>query len=453
MPSLGPPVEQDPLVAEGMGYVFGHVPRLRACCFRVIGRAPDFRLLLEDEIEIVCAAEAHWPAVEYRQSVIERFWRLFRSYWFDALVVAGAVEAVIEVVWRRGAKDAPTSSLWIVIPLLLAGMLPLLTRRRFPFGAPAAVFVINAVASFVDGNLVTFLGATFLTVLATTFLFGLLEDRRQSVVGLVIALAAGGVVGHNNNQGVGDFLGLALLFCIVWLAAFAIGRKLEQAAAAEERASRLEQERELRALEAVAEERARIARELHDVVGHSVSVMTVQASAVRRRLTPEQEQEREALEIVEQTGREALAEMRRLVGVLRRPEEAPALAPQPSLEHLDRLVSQARESGLPVELRIEGEPTQLPPGVDLTAYRLVQEGLTNAIKHARATRADVVVRYGDDEVEISVMDDGAGGGDGGGSGHGLVGMRERVSVYGGELEAGPRAGGGYALRARLPKQG
>ncbi|TMK74902.1 MAG: sensor histidine kinase, partial [Actinobacteria bacterium] len=158
-------------------------------------------------------------------------------------------------------------------------MLPLLTRRRFPFGAPAAVFVINAVASFVDGNLVTFLGATFLTVLATTFLFGLLEDRRQSVVGLVIALAAGGVVGHNNNQGVGDFLGLALLFCIVWLAAFAIGRKLEQAAAAEERASRLEQERELRALEAVAEERARIARELHDVVGHSVSVMTVQASA------------------------------------------------------------------------------------------------------------------------------------------------------------------------------
>jgi len=182
-------------------------------------------------------------------------------------------------------------------------------------------------------------------------------------------------------------------------------------------------------------------------------VMTVQASAVRRRLKPDQEQEREALEIVEQTGREALAEMRRLVGVLRRPEEAPALAPQPSLEHLDRLVSQARESGLPVELTVEGDPSQLPPGVDLTAYRLVQEGLTNTIKHARASRADVLVRYEDGAVEISVVDDGDGGGDGGGGGHGLVGMRERVAVYGGEIEAGPRAEGGYALRARLPVQG
>jgi signal transduction histidine kinase len=181
--------------------------------------------------------------------------------------------------------------------------------------------------------------------------------------------------------------------------------------------------------------------------------MTVQASAVRRRLKPDQEREREALEIVEQTGREALAEMRRLVGVLRRPEEAPALAPQPSLEHLDRLVAQARESGLPVEVQIEGEPTQLPPGVDLTAYRLVQEGLTNAIKHARASKADVVVRYAEGSVEISVTDDGSGDGDGGGGGHGLVGMRERVTVYGGELEAGPRPEGGYSLRARLPVQG
>jgi len=210
-------------------------------------------------------------------------------------------------------------------------------------------------------------------------------------------------------------------------------------------AERLEQMRE--------QERTRIARELHDVVGHSVSVMTVQASAARRLLRPHQEKEREALLVVEQTGREALAEMRKMVGVLRRPEEAPALAPQPSLEHLDRLVEHARERGLPVVLRIEGSPEPLPAGVDLTAYRLVQEGLTNAIKHARASRADVLVRYGDGEVEVSVLDDGPGGGDGGGGGHGLVGMRERVAVYGGELEAGPRAEGGYALRARLPVQG
>jgi signal transduction histidine kinase len=139
-----------------------------------------------------------------------------------------------------------------------------------------------------------------------------------------------------------------------------------------------------------------------------------------------------------------------MVGVLRRPEEAPALAPQPSLEHLDRLIEQVREAGLGVQVRIEGTPAQLPPGVDLTAYRLIQEGLTNALKHAQASRASVLVRYGDGEVELVVSDNGRGDGDAQAGGHGLIGMRERASVYGGELEAGPRAEGGYALRARLP---
>jgi signal transduction histidine kinase len=176
----------------------------------------------------------------------------------------------------------------------------------------------------------------------------------------------------------------------------------------------------------------------------------VQASAVRRLLRPEQRRERVALLVVERTGREALAEMRRMVGVLRRPEEAPALAPQPSLEHLDKLVEQTREAGLPVELRVEGESVQLPAGIDLTAYRLIQEGLTNAIKHARATRAEVLVRFTGDHVELAVSDDGDGGGSSDGGGHGLVGMRERVSVYGGELEAGSAPNGGYRLRARLP---
>jgi signal transduction histidine kinase len=171
---------------------------------------------------------------------------------------------------------------------------------------------------------------------------------------------------------------------------------------------------------------------------------------VRRLLRPDQDREREALLVVERTGREALAEMRRMVGVLRRPEEAPALAPQPSLDHLNRLVDQAREAGLPVELRIEGEAIQLPAGVDLTAYRLVQEGLTNVVKHAQATRAEVLVNYGDGYLEVTVRDDGQGVGNGDGGGHGLVGMRERVSVYGGDLDAGPQPGGGYRLRAKLP---
>jgi signal transduction histidine kinase len=142
--------------------------------------------------------------------------------------------------------------------------------------------------------------------------------------------------------------------------------------------------------------------------------------------------------------------MRRMVGVLRRPEEAPALAPQPSLEHLNKLVEQAREAGLPVELHVEGDPRPLPAGVDLTAYRLVQEGLTNALKHAKAERAEVLVRYEAGDIEVTVSDDGQGAGSGDGGGHGLVGMRERVAVYGGELEAGPRPEGGYRLRAKLP---
>src|SRR5919108_2392669 len=278
----------------------------------------------------------------------------------------------------------------------------------------------------------------------------MLEERRQALIGLALALAGLAVIIVNDPAPAGaDAVIIPLIFVMVWLFGLGLGRKLEEAREAEERAARIELQRAEEARAAVAEERARIARELHDVVGHAVSVMTVQASGVRRLLNPEQEREREALLVVEQTGREALAEMRRLVGVLRRPEEAPALAPQPSLEFLDKLVAHVREAGLPVELRVEGEPTQLAPGIDLTAYRLIQEGLTNALKHAEASRAEGVVRYRDDDVELLVLDDGRGAGGSDGGGHGLVGIRERVTVYGGELDAGPRAEGGYALRARL----
>jgi signal transduction histidine kinase len=379
-----------------------------------------------------------------------------RRYWFDALVVVAAAGAVLEFVLGRDSEDAPTVPLAFSIAAALAMTLDLLLRRQFPFGALAATAILASAVSFIDGRIVPYSAAVFLTVIAASFLFGLLKDRRQAIAGLAIMTAATAIVTRNDPDGaLGDAIFTTLLFSVVWLAGFVFASKREEAREAEERAVRLELEREAEARAAVAEERARIARELHDVVGHSVSVMTVQASGVRRLLKPDQEREREALLVVEQTGREALAEMRRLVGVLRRPEEAPALAPQPSLEHVGRLVDQARESGLPVELRIEGEATQLPAGLDLTAYRLVQEGLTNAIKHANATRAEVVVRYGDGEVELLVSDDGTGMSDGDveSGGHGLVGMRERVAVFGGELEAGPHPNGGYALRARLPLSG
>src|SRR5438445_124084 len=228
------------------------------------------------------------------------------------------------------------------------------------------------------------------------------------------------------------------------------GAGTEQARELTARVEAAERERATAAERATAEERARIARELHDVVAHSVSVMVVQASGVRRLLKDEQHREREALLSVEQIGRQALTEMRRMLGVMRSGEETPAaLAPQPGLQHLDRLIAQVEEAGLPVTLRVEGDRPDISPGVDLSAYRIVQEGLTNALKHAKGARADVVVRYVESSVELEIADNGtAPVGDG--NGHGLVGMRERVALYGGTLEAGPREGGGFVLRAELP---
>jgi signal transduction histidine kinase len=379
------------------------------------------------------------------------FFGLARRYWFDALVLAGIGIGIAGVVAGEGVTDGPTGPVWFDVLAIVAILSPLFFRRRYPFGAPVGVGVAVVLTTFVDNRLVPFAFVTFLAGCAAVFLMGLLPERSQAVAGLALAVGVEAVVAFKDPKGnIDAFILTSLVFAILWTIAFALGRKFEEANEARERAARAEREREQRARDAVSEERARIARELHDVVGHSVSVMTVQASAVRRRLRPDQQRELEALLVVEQTGREALAEMRRMVGVLRRPEEAPALAPQPSLDHVGRLVEQAREAGLPVELHVEGEPVQLPAGLDLTAYRLVQEGLTNALKHAGAERADVFVRYGAGDIEVIVSDDGLGGGDGPGGGHGLVGMRERVSVYGGELEAGPQPQGGYRLRARLP---
>ena len=211
----------------------------------------------------------------------------------------------------------------------------------------------------------------------------------------------------------------------------------------------LEQERG-RAAAAIVEERARIARELHDVVAHSISVMVLQARGGRRVLQSDPADAHDAFAVIEWTGQQALDEMRRLVGMLRSGDEGLPLAPQPSLKELGTLVEQARAAGLPVDVAVEGEPRDLPPGLDLSAYRIVQEALTNALTHAGPARARVVLRYRVDELELEVSDDGPGRGEVSGSGYGLVGMRERVAIYGGELQAGRRPEGGYALRVRLP---
>jgi signal transduction histidine kinase len=248
-----------------------------------------------------------------------------------------------------------------------------------------------------------------------------------------------------------DLLFVSIICGGVWTAGRMVRSRRQLATALADKNVLLEHEQEARAEQAVAEERTRIARELHDVVAHHVSVMVLQAGAERRVLGDEQPSTRDALETIEQTGRQALAEMRRLLGMLRKDDDELALAPQPSMEHLELLVSQVREAGMPVELELEGEPAPLPPGVDLSAYRIVQEALTNALKHAGPARARVKVRYRRDELELEILDDGPGPGNGDGStGHGLVGMRERVSLFGGDLAAGQRREGGYAVRARLP---
>jgi signal transduction histidine kinase len=390
------------------------------------------------------------PVLEYGR-VVTSFPRLARNYWFDALLLASVGVGLAGAVGGQGKPDGPMGPLWFDVLAVLAIVTPLFARRRFPFGAPLTVGVAVVLTSFVDERLAPFDFIPFLAGCAAVFLIGLLRERSQALAGLVLAVGVAALVAYRDPRGnLGAFIATSIVLGFLWTIAFAMGRNFQETDEAKERAARAEREREERARSAVTDERARIARELHDVVGHSVSVMTVQASAVRRLLRPEQQRERESLLIVEQTGREALAEMRRMVGVLRRPEEAPALAPQPGLEHLDKLVEQVRETGLPVELRVEGDPLPLPAGLDLTAYRLVQEGLTNALKHARAQHAEVLVHYRDGHVELTVSDDGRGAGGRDGGGHGLVGMRERMTVYGGELEAGPRPEGGYRLRARLP---
>jgi signal transduction histidine kinase len=382
---------------------------------------------------------------------VNRVKRIVGRFWVDALIL-GATAGLLSIAARAPDPKGANGPVWVDVLIAGAFVVPLFFRRRWPMGAPLVSIGVVLAGAFADESYFDNALPAYLIALGIAVWFGMRPKRREAIAGWAALQIVSVVLTLHDpqTQSASDYFWSLITFSIAWIIGFALGERLRETDVARRLAEQAELEREEQARLAVTEERARIARELHDVVGHSVSVMTVQAAAVRRLLEPDQDREREALLVVEQTGREALAEMRRMVGVLRRPEEAPALAPQPSLEHLDKLVAHTRETGLPVELRVEGMPAQLPAALDTTAYRIVQEALTNAVKHANASRAEVVVRYRNGTVELIVSDDGDGDGDGGGSGHGLVGMRERVSVYGGELEAGPQAGGGFRLRATLP---
>jgi signal transduction histidine kinase len=374
-----------------------------------------------------------------------------REYWFELLVGALAVSAVLELALSPGA---PSSSLWFAVPAVAVLMLSLITRRWFPFGAPAAYWILAAVLSFVDGVLIPSIESLFLVGLASAALLGNLRDARQAWTGLPIVLAGITAVVYNiPGHTTAELILIPVEFGIAWAAGFALRTRSEQAEAAEVRASQAERDREAAARIAVAEERARIARELHDIVAHAVSVMVLQVGAVRHKLPPTQAEDTDALRGVERTGRMALAEMRRLLGAMRRDGDELELTPQPGLDSLDSLVEEIGRAGLPIRLHVDGEPAPLPRAIDLSAYRIVQEGLTNALKHARASHADVTFRYGPDELEIEIRDDGEGSATTDGAGYGLLGIGERVKIYGGEMSAGAASGGGFILSTRLPVRG
>jgi signal transduction histidine kinase len=382
--------------------------------------------------------------VEYRFFVTRRALVFARDYVFEALAFAAVVLTQADI-WS--SVDENRNKL-AAIGLFTAGAL--LFRRRAPFAVPLAVAAGAFAFTLLDAQAAYDTDTMFAVLILAAWAAGSLRDARQAGIALGALLAVSWTIFLRAPDVANtELIWVSIPVCGTFLLSAAIARHSERARLAEERARRTEEE----ARRAVEDERSRITRELHDVLAHSVSVMTVQASAVRRLLTPDQEREREALMTVEETGRQALAEMRRLLGIMRTDAERPALAPQPGIGTLPELVEQLRLSGLPVELTVEGTPVKLPAGVDLSAYRIVQEALTNTLKHAGNAHAWVAVRYAGDDVEIEVGNDGSSENGNDGAGHGLLGMRERVALCGGQLESGPRPGGGFQIFARLPVAG
>jgi signal transduction histidine kinase len=388
--------------------------------------------------------------VRYVQRV-SRIRYVAREYWFELLIAFLAIAGMLELVVGRDSPAAPPTTRWIAIPSVGVLVLLLLARRRFPFAAPAAYWLLAAAISFGDGVLLAFVGSLSIVGLASAFLLGNLRNPLKAGAGLIIVLVGIVIVVYNiPGETASDLVFIPLRFVVAWVAGYALRERAEQAEAAEVRAAQAEREREAAARVAVAEERARIARELHDIVAHAVSVMVLQVGAVRHKLSDAMAEDRDALRGVELAGRKALAEMRGLLAAMRPEGEEAELVPQPGLDGLDSLLDEIGRAGLPVELHVDGKPFALPRGIDLSAYRIVQEGLTNALKHAHATDADVTVSYRPDELELEVRDNGSGGATSDGLGHGLIGVRERVKIYGGTMTAGTATDGGFVLSTRLP---
>jgi signal transduction histidine kinase len=355
-----------------------------------------------------------------------------------------ALALAVPTVGGLVAEEQLEASPWLIGPLAALTALPLAARRYRPFGvfvltvAAWLAILLAGVDTFAPGPLVAMytlaahcerrlalragIAALLLLVPASAFATGRL--REDAAIPTLVALAAAWILGDNMRT------------------RRAYYRELE------EKAERLERERNESERRAAAEEQARIARELHDVIAHNVSVMVLQAAGGREVFDADPSRARDALAAIETTGREALAELRRLLGVA---GDGAALAPQPGLAHLESLVEQVRAAGLTAELAIEGETRDVPAGVELSAYRVIQEAITNTLRHAFANHLWVFVRHRESELEVEVLDDGTGPpATASAEGRGLVGMRERVALFGGELTTGARAEGGFRVRARFP---
>jgi signal transduction histidine kinase len=328
----------------------------------------------------------------------------------------------------------------------------LVLRRRDPLLTTVLCMTLVFVGTrwLTDVEDLAFLSLLFLVL--PCYALGHDADDRQAWIGIVFAVAALmaiSAVSHDTT------LNGTLFPAGIQVASFACGRLLRNrmlmSRALADEAARLELDREARAQAAVGEERTRIAREMHDVVAHTMAIMVVQAGAARRVLDRDPEAAERSLVTVEETGRMALTELRRLLGFLRE-DAPPEFAPQPALGDLEGLLDRARAAGLPVEMISDGTPFELDSGVELAVYRTVQEALTNTLKHAGpGAQASVTLRWHDDSLEVAVLDTGGGGSDIEGSGQGLTGMRERIAMVGGEVNARPRPDGGFAVRATIPR--
>jgi len=392
------------------------------------------------------------------------FWRSIDRRILDAVACALLIAAMVVALAGRPTEPGERASGPLAYALAILICLPILTHRRWALGS--TVVASAALVAYGFGHYTAFPGVPLFVL---TFLVALHADRRRSAASFGVALAAFVIALSLQPASVATastWVSTVLALAVAWLAGENLRDRRARWAALEQRARDLERDREDRARRAVGEERLRIARELHDVVAHAMSVVAVQAGVANHVIDSRPEAAREALATVETNTRAALVEMRRLLGVLRQGDEPSAsLAPAPGLAEVPVLVQQFAQAGLTVDVRVDGAPGAVPDGVDLSAYRIVQEGLTNVLRHG-GPRAEVVIGYPGSAVAIEITDDGRGGGPSGaggaggepgaavvGPGHGLIGMRERVAVFGGRLFAGPRDGGGFRVAAVLPFEG